>query len=134
MTKNDCNKNKKVEVNIKKPYIHQILVVPFSSICLVSIKRAGGRAVFSKFFSILYIYISIDLKLVEIKKNRGQSFYYIIKPELRFCAGSNPARTVLEIHDGEDLWLWSQLETRLNTFRQSTIPQKQFIIIHHQLV
>ena len=25
------------------------------------------------------------------------------KPELRFCAGSNPARGVLEIRDGEDL-------------------------------
>ena len=25
------------------------------------------------------------------------------KPELRFCAGSNPARAVSEIHDGEDL-------------------------------
>ena len=25
------------------------------------------------------------------------------KPELRFCAGSNPARCVLEIRDGEDL-------------------------------
>ena len=25
------------------------------------------------------------------------------KPELRFCAGSNPARDVSEIHDGEDL-------------------------------
>ena len=25
------------------------------------------------------------------------------KPELRFCAGSNPACGVLEIHDGEDL-------------------------------
>ena len=25
------------------------------------------------------------------------------KPELRFCAGSNPARGVSEIHDGEDL-------------------------------
>ena len=24
-------------------------------------------------------------------------------PELRFCAGSNPARDVLEIRDGEDL-------------------------------
>ena len=24
-------------------------------------------------------------------------------PELRFCAGSNPAPGVLEIHDGEDL-------------------------------
>ena len=26
-----------------------------------------------------------------------------IKPELRFCAGSNPARGVSEIRDGEDL-------------------------------
>ena len=25
------------------------------------------------------------------------------KPELRFCAGSNPARSVSEIHDGENL-------------------------------
>ena len=24
------------------------------------------------------------------------------KPEFRFCAGSNPARDVSEIHDGED--------------------------------
>ena len=25
------------------------------------------------------------------------------KPELRFCAGSNPARAVSEIRDGEDI-------------------------------
>ena len=54
-----------------------------------------------------------------------------IKPELRFCAGSNPAHNVLEIHYGEDLWQWSRLEMRLNPFHQSTILQKQFIIIHH---
>ena len=34
-------------------------------------------------------------------------------------------------HYGEDLWQWSRLEMRLNPFHQSTIPQKQFIIIHH---
>ena len=51
------------------------------------------------------------------------------EPELRFCTGSNPARGVSEIRDGEDLWQWSQLEIRLNTFRRSTITQKQFIII-----
>ena len=51
------------------------------------------------------------------------------KPELKFCAGSNPARGVSEIRDGEDLWQWSRLEIRLNVFRRSTIPQKQFIII-----
>ena len=42
------------------------------------------------------------------------------KPELRFCAGSNPARGVSEIRDGEDLWQWSPLEIRLNAFRRST--------------
>ena len=50
------------------------------------------------------------------------------KPQLRFCAGSNPAHGVSEIHDGEDPWQWSRLEIRLNAFLQSTIPQKQFII------
>ena len=51
------------------------------------------------------------------------------KPELRFCAGSNPARGVSEICDGEDLWQWSRLEIKLNAFCRSTIPHKQFIII-----
>ena len=54
---------------------------------------------------------------------------YSTKPELRFCAGSNPARGVLEICDGKNLRHWSRLEIRLNIFRRSTIPQKQFIII-----
>ena len=40
------------------------------------------------------------------------------KPDLRLCAGSNPALQ------------WSRLEIiRLNAFCRSTIPQKQFIII-----
>ena len=51
------------------------------------------------------------------------------KPELRFCAGINPANVVWEIRDGERLWKWSRLEIRLNAFRQSTIPQKFIIII-----
>ena len=51
------------------------------------------------------------------------------KPELRFCAGSNPARSLSEFRDGEDLWQWFQLEIRQNVFRRSIIPQKQFIII-----
>ena len=51
------------------------------------------------------------------------------KPELRFCASSNPARSVSEIRNGENLWQWSRLEIRLNPFRRSTIPQKQFFII-----
>ena len=55
------------------------------------------------------------------------------KPELRFCAGSNPAHGVSQIGDGKDLWQWSRLETRLNTWCRSTVPQKQFIIIIKQL-
>ena len=51
------------------------------------------------------------------------------KPELRFCECSNPARSVSEIRDGEDLCQWSRLKIGLNAFRRSTIPQKQFIII-----
>ena len=37
------------------------------------------------------------------------------KPELRFCAGSNPVPGMSEIRDDEDLWQWSRLEIRLNT-------------------
>ena len=51
------------------------------------------------------------------------------KPELTFCVGLDTARGVSEIRDGEDLWQWSRLEIRLNAFRRSTIPQKQFVII-----
>ena len=49
--------------------------------------------------------------------------------ELRFCAGSNLARDMSEIRDGEDLWQCSRMEIRLKACRQSTIPQKQFVII-----
>ena len=39
---------------------------------------------------------------------------HLTKPQLRFCAGSNPACGLSEIGDGEDLWQWSRLEIRLN--------------------
>ena len=51
------------------------------------------------------------------------------KPELRFCTGSNPARSVSEIRSGEDLWHWSWLEIRLNGFRWSTIPQNNLLLL-----
>ena len=51
------------------------------------------------------------------------------KPGLSYCAGLNPALAVSEIRNGEDLRQWSPLEIRLNAFRRSTVPQKQFIII-----
>ena len=46
--------------------------------------------------------------------NTGQ--LHSTKPELRFCAGSNPGRSVTEIRDGEDLRQWSQLKIRLKAF------------------
>ena len=41
------------------------------------------------------------------------------------------ARDVSETRDGEDLrqWSWLEIEIGINTFRQSTVPQKQFIVI-----
>ena len=51
------------------------------------------------------------------------------KPELKFCANSNPVRGVSEIRSNEGLWKRSRLEIRLKAFRQSTNPQKQLIII-----
>ena len=48
---------------------------------------------------------------------------YSTKPELRFCACSNPARGVSEIHECEDPWQWYWLEIRVNAFRRSTMPQ-----------
>ena len=50
-----------------------------------------------------------DALLSEIKtyikelKHKTTAQLHSTKPELRFCAGSNPARGVSEIRDGEDL-------------------------------
>ena len=49
------------------------------------------------------------------------------KPEIRFCAGLHPARSVPEIRDCEDLWQCSRQDIRLNAFCRSAISQKQFI-------
>ena len=46
------------------------------------------------------------------------------KPELRFSTGSNAARGVSEIRDGEKLWKRSRLGIGINAFPWSTIPQK----------
>ena len=56
------------------------------------------------------------------------------KAWIRFCAGSDPAHGVSEIRDGEHLWQWYWLKTKLSAFRRSTIPKKQFIIIDHYLM
>ena len=62
-----------------------------------------------------------------ILKNIYILFYS--KTKLRFCAGSNSAQGMLQISNGHNLRQWSWLKIKLNTFRQSTIPQKQFIVI-----
>ena len=90
------------------------------------------------FVLFLSLFISLMAKVVITEIYRWCSGYHYCtvhskKPELRFCAVSNPAHGVLEIQDGEDLWQWSRLEITLNVFRRSIIPPKQFIIIiHHQ--
>ena len=50
------------------------------------------------------------------------------KAELKLYICSNPASSVSEIFDNENLWQWSQLDLRPNSFRWSTIPQNQFKI------
>ena len=54
---------------------------------------------------------------------------HLTKSELRLSAHSNPACGMLDICYGENLWQRSWLEIRLKAFHQSTILQKQFIII-----
>ena len=41
--------------------------------------------------------------------------------ELRFCAGSNPVRSVSQVCNGKNLQQGSRLEIRPNNFRRSTI-------------
>ena len=51
---------------------------------------------------------------------------HLTKPEIRFCAGSSPARDASEISYDEDLWEWFRLEIRLSTFCGSTILQNNW--------
>ena len=55
---------------------------------------------------------------------------YSTKPELRSCAGSNPARSVSEMRDGGNLWQWSRLEMRCK--RLSLVNQSAKTIHLHQ--
>ena len=47
--------------------------------------------------------------------------------ELKFCAGLNPASSVLEICDGKEHWQYLGWKQGVNAFRRSTILQKPFI-------
>ena len=88
--------------------------IPYGTLCTGSILR-----------NILGYYLNYRCGVVVISTAQLHS----AKPELRFCAGSNLARGVLEICDGENHWQWSRLEIRLIVFCWSPIPQKQFITI-----
>ena len=91
----------------------------------------------------IFVTISENLSVVTIDTSGSEEYPYqcrcgilvittaqlqSTKPELRFCTDSNPAHSMSEIGDSEDLWQWARLEIRVNVFRQSTVPQKQFII------
>ena len=78
----------------------------------------------------LRIHINLNIELYNLWR-RGvvvitTAQLHSTKPELRFCVGSNFARSVLKICGVEEL---IPAGKRLNDFRRSTIPQKQFIII-----
>ena len=53
--------------------------------------------------------------------------FHSSKPEFRFSTGSNPARSVLEIRDGENRWQWSRLEIwlRLLSVNHTTKKKKK---------
>ena len=60
----------------------------------------------------------------------GLSFLHNLhstKPELKFCAGSNPAHSVLKICDGENLWQWARFETE--RFSSNIPPKKSSSIV-----
>ena len=56
---------------------------------------------------------------------------HLSKPELRFCAGSNPAHCVSEIRDDEDHWQWSWLEIRLRLSSINHTTQTIHHLHHH---
>ena len=59
----------------------------------------------------------------------ANAYLHSAKLDLRFCVGSNPTCGVSKACGSENVWQWSWVEIRLNTFCRSTISQKQFIII-----
>ena len=68
----------------------------------------------------------LSQKLLSFLRNFIQQ---ILNSDSAEVQGSNPLCSVSKVRDDEDLWQWSRLEIRLNTFHWSTIPWKKFIII-----
>ena len=87
---------------------------------------------FSKCFIVVYVLMILKTKwlfFIKLVVVITIAQLHSTKLQVRFSTGSNPARSIPEIRDGEDLWQLPRLEIRLKSFRRSTIPQKQFIII-----
>ena len=66
-------------------------------------------------------------KILKFPKIITTAQLHSTKPEPRFCAGLNPACSVSEIRDGEDLWKWFRLEIRLN----ASVNHTTETIYHH---
>ena len=103
---------------------HSCSIKMLIKIPLISLETTVFEYLFNKFVGLLSHFEDICGRLLLQWRQFSESYNY------HHCTTSfNKAWTkVLEIHDGEDLWRWSRLEIRLNAFRWSTIPPKQFII------
>ena len=79
----------------------------------IEIEKTQRKCIKSNFLFLLKLKKKKENKL-ELEKKRKEIRIGVVfittaqlhstKPELRFCAGSNPARGVSDIRDGEDLW------------------------------
>ena len=112
-----CNENLVIPKNQFKTLFLKIGLLPIHQICLMK-----------NIQSVLNYHIRKKINKIKLFKNHRQdcehpkiakidvyttsNFFTLnitaaqlhsTKPELRFCTGSNPARSMSEIHDGEDL-------------------------------
>ena len=81
--------------------------------------------------AVLWHNIGFSKKKINSKKNVFSKLFSFVMKTLYFVLekGHIFARGVSYVCDGKNLRKWSRLQTRMNVFRQSTISEKQFIII-----
>ena len=108
--------------------------VPYTS--SVSTRDATSYAPDFRFLFLIWLHAkhlscfksSLDIFLILILAPSRSGYYYCTTSFSKawtqiMCS----LKSCLQICDGENLWQWSRLETRLNAPRQLTIPQNQFI-------
>ena len=71
----------------------------------------------------------LDNFMVFTRRMQYSPQLFLIQFLIQMMLQRDTAFDMFEICNGKDLCQWSWLEIRLNGFPQSTIPQKQFIII-----